>query len=79
MTETVSVQLDVPEELRAGLAQLASLSGQSPATIAATALAHYLDWRLPHLLELEEAIAAADRGEFATAQEVSAVFAKYGA
>jgi RHH-type transcriptional regulator, rel operon repressor / antitoxin RelB len=39
-------------------------------------LRNYLTWRAPQLLDLQEAIAAADRGEFASDEEVSGFFAK---
>lgn len=48
--------------------------GQSKATIAANAISDYLDWRIPQTEDLEKAIAAADRGEFANEEEVQAFF-----
>jgi predicted transcriptional regulator len=53
--------------------------GQSKAQIAANAIEDYLDWRIPQLADLKKAIAAADRGEFASDEEVEAVFKKFGA
>jgi predicted transcriptional regulator len=46
---------------------------------AANALSDYLDWRIPQIENLKLAIAAADRGEFASDEEVEATFKKYGA
>ena len=66
-------------ELKDRLDKYAALAGQSKATIAANALSDYLDWRIPQIENLKLAIAAADRGEFATDTEVDAVFKKYGA
>ncbi len=57
----------------------ADMVGQSKAQIAANAIEDYLDWRIPQIADLKLAIAAADRGEFATDEEVEAVFKKYGA
>ena len=37
-----------------------------------------LDWRIPQMRSLDEAVAAVDRGEFASAAEVLAVFGRYG-
>lgn len=36
-------------------------------------------WRLPQLLDLQEAIVAADNGEFASKDEVDEWFARHGA
>ena len=46
--------------------------------VSLEALAEYLDWRLPQMQDLEQAIEAADRGEFASPAKVAAVFARYG-
>ncbi|MBP6404464.1 MAG: hypothetical protein LCH79_04565 [Proteobacteria bacterium] len=69
----------VSPELKARLDAYAEMVGQSKATIAANAISDYLDWRIPQTEALKEAIAAADRGEFASDEEVEAVFRKYGA
>lgn len=69
----------VSPELKARLDSYAEMVGQSKATIAANAISDYLDWRIPQIEDLKKAIAAADRGEFASDEEVEAVFRKYGA
>lgn len=69
----------VSAELKARLDSYAEMVGQSKATIAANAISDYLDWRIPQTEDLKKAIAAADRGEFASDEEVEAVFRKYGA
>jgi predicted transcriptional regulator len=69
----------VSPELKERLDNYAAMVGQSKATIAANALSDYLDWRIPQTENLKLAIAAADRGEFATDAEVEATFKKYGA
>jgi predicted transcriptional regulator len=61
------------------LTQLAALTGESEDAIKAEALRHYLNWRLPQQRALQAAIVAADRDEFASADEVRARFARYGA
>lgn len=75
--EQFNVRVDAG--LKARLDAYADAVGQSRATIAANALSDYLDWRIPQVEDLKLAIAAADRGEFASDEEVSAVFAKHGA
>lgn len=64
----------VSPELKARLDTYAEMVGQSKATIAANAISDYLDWRIPQTQALKEAIAAADRGEFASDEEVEAFF-----
>ncbi len=81
MTTAAKEQFNVrvSPDIRARLDVYAELVGQSKATITANALSDYLDWRIPQAQALKEAIAAADRGEFASDAEVEAVFEKYGA
>ena len=69
----------VSPELKPRLDGYAEMVGQSKATIAANAISDYLDWRIPQIEDLKKAIAAADRGEFASEEEVDTVFRKYGA
>jgi predicted transcriptional regulator len=66
-------------ELLNKLDAYAEMVGQPRASIAAQALEDYLDWRIPQIADLKEAIASMDRGEFASDDEVEAVFKKYGA
>lgn len=73
------LNLRVTPELKERLDKYATLAGQSKADIAVNALNDYLDWRIPQIENLKLAIAAADRGEFASDAEVEAVFKKYGA
>jgi predicted transcriptional regulator len=82
-TPTVSAKeqfnVRVSPELKVRLDNYAAMVGQSKATIAANALSDYLDWRIPQIENLKLAIAAADRGEFASDEEVETTFKKYGA
>src|SRR5664280_2752098 len=45
-----------------------------PKRSAMEALREYLDWRTPQIADLRKAIAAADDGDFASDEEVAAVF-----
>jgi predicted transcriptional regulator len=74
-----SLDVAVSPELKARLDSYAQLTGEPEAHIAAEAIAQYLDWRVPQAQDLQEAIAAADRGEFASDEEVEAVFRNHGA
>ena len=69
----------MPVDLQQALHNFSLMSGQSPAAITETALRDYLTWRAPQLLDLQEAIAAADREEFVSDEEANTFFAKYDA
>ncbi|WP_295990134.1 hypothetical protein [Rugamonas sp.] len=79
MSRTVHIAVELTPELEHKLHELAALPGQSLALIAQDALKHYVAWRSPQLADLAEAIAAADRGEFASDEEVNAVLSRYDA
>lgn len=73
----VSVRL--PNELKDRMETYAQLTGRTKSHVAMEALAAYLDDRIPQIEDLKQAVLAADRGEFASDEEVASVFAKYGA
>jgi predicted transcriptional regulator len=69
----------LPAELKTRLENYAQLVGRPQASVASEALADYLDWRVPQVKALRKAIAKADRGEFASAEEVEQFFKRYEA
>ena len=71
----VSVRL--PNELKDRMETYAQLTGRTKSHVAMEALAAYLDDRIPQIEDLKEAVQAADRGEFASDEEVAAVFARH--
>ena len=71
----VSVRL--PTELKDQMENYAQLTGRTKSYVAMEALTEYLTWRIPQIEDLKEAIAAADRGDFATDAEAAAVFSRY--
>ena len=77
-TKDSQVSLRLPSELKDRVERYAQMTGRSKSYVAMQALAEYLDWRLPQMQDLGQAIAAADRGEFATEAEVATVFKRYG-
>jgi len=79
MAKKLNIEVQLTPELERAVDKLATLSGQAIALITEDALKHYVAWRTPQLADLEEAIAAADRGEFASDDEVNAVFNRYDA
>lgn len=71
----VSVRL--PLGLKDQMETYAQLTGRTKSYVAMEALTEYLAWRIPQIEDLKEAIAAADRGEFASDAEVAAEFSRY--
>ncbi|MHB1093763.1 CopG family ribbon-helix-helix protein [Thiobacillus sp.] len=69
----------LPAALKTRLETYAQLVGRSQAMVASEALADYLDWRVPQVEALKQAIVAADRGEFASDSEVEAFFKRHEA
>jgi predicted transcriptional regulator len=76
-TKDSQVSLRLPGELKERIESYALMTGRSKSHVAMEALADYLDWRLPQVADLKQAIAAADRGEFASDAEVQSVLARY--
>lgn len=71
---TAQFNVRLPAELKTRLENYAQLVGRPQATVASEALADYLDWRTPQIEALKQAVAAADRGEFSSADEVARFF-----
>ena len=71
----MSVRL--PDALKEAVTHYAALTGRSTSHVAMEALREYLDWRTPQIEDLRKAVAAADAGEFASDEDVSAVFDRY--
>lgn len=79
MNDNLNIEIAMSLELKEAMDKIESLSGQPAESIARDALNHYVAWRVPQLLDLQEAIAAADNGDFASKDEVDEWFARYGA
>jgi predicted transcriptional regulator len=76
-TKDSQVSMRLPGELKGRIESYAQMTGRTKSHVAMEALAEYLDWRLPQVADLKEALAAADRGEFAGDDEVQAVLARF--
>lgn len=74
---TAQFNVRLPTELKTRLESYAQLVGRPQANVASDALADYLDWRIPQIQALQQAVAAADRGEFAGADELEQFFRRY--
>lgn len=76
-TKDSQMSIRLPDALKEETATYAALTGRSTSHVAMEALREYLDWRTPQIEDLRKAIAAADAGEFASDEEVGAVFDRY--
>lgn len=75
MTAAFTIRLD--DETLAKLDALAADTDRSRNWLAAKAIETYIELNSWQIERIKEGIAQADRGEFATEEEVEAVFAKY--
>ena len=69
----------LPVSTYSRLSELTNSTGRSKTFLAVEALDAYLEQQAWQIAEIKAGLAEADRGEFATEEEVRNVFAKYGA
>lgn len=65
-------------ELHGQLEQLVQATGRSKSFLTVEALKTYVHQEQWQIADVQAGLQEADRGEFASAEEVSAVYAKYG-
>lgn len=68
----------LPMELHGQLEQLVQATGRSKSFLTVEALKSYVGQEQWQIADIQDGSQEADRGEFATSDEVNAVFAKYG-
>lgn len=75
----MSDTLDIPLELSNRVRAIAARTNLTPSQVIADALenGHSLEWQENFIAQIEAAIAEADRGEFATEDEIRQVREKY--
>ena len=74
---TINVRL--PEALYNQIEELAKATARSKSFLAIDALTNYVQTESWQIRDIHDGIKEADAGDFATEQEVKAVFSKYGA
>jgi RHH-type rel operon transcriptional repressor/antitoxin RelB len=74
---TINVRL--PEALYNQIEELAKATARSKSFLTLDALTNYVQTESWQIRDIHEGIKEADSGEFATEQQVKAVFSKYGA
>lgn len=78
VTKDAQINLRLPAELKSRVDAYAQRTGRSKSFVAVEALSEYLAWRVPQIEDLTLALKDADQGDFATEEEVNALFAKHG-
>ncbi|UTF49993.1 CopG family ribbon-helix-helix protein [Desulfomicrobium sp. ZS1] len=73
---TVTARLS--EETALKLSQLAQTTNRSKSFIVAQALEHFLDEQAWQVAQIQESLAQADEGKFASSIEVQEAFGKWG-
>ncbi|MCJ2165241.1 MULTISPECIES: ribbon-helix-helix protein, CopG family [unclassified Pseudodesulfovibrio] len=73
-----TVTARIPEETATKLNDLAKATNRSKSFLVANALEQFLDEQAWQVSRINESVAQADAGEFATDSEVKQAFAKWG-
>ena len=76
---TKAINVRLPEALYDQIEQLAKATARTRSFLAIDALTRYVERESWQIRDIHEGIKEADAGEFATDNQVEAVFAKYGA
>ena len=77
MVDTAVLTLRVPVEVKDQLDKLADATHRSKSYLAGEAIRQYLDLQAWQIGEIQQAIAEADAGDFASDDEVEAVVRKH--
>lgn len=67
----------LPQEVKMRLDRLASATARSKSWLASEAIARYVETQEWQIAEIEQGVRDADAGDFASTDEVAAVFAKW--
>lgn len=70
------ISLNLPEDLSTSLSDLAHTNGQTVSYLAMDILRDYIEHERTLTAQIEQAVEAADRGEFATDDKVAAMRAR---
>jgi len=74
--KTLNIRL--PAEVHEQIERLTKVTGRSKSFLAMEALQSYLAAQAWQIADIQDAIAEADNGEFASDKEVADIFAKHG-
>jgi RHH-type rel operon transcriptional repressor/antitoxin RelB len=74
---TTRMTVELPLEVKERLEGLARVTDQSESRLATEAIASYVDLQEWQIRQIEEGLREADAGDFASDEEVAAVFARW--
>ena len=77
--QTRTINVRVPISLFNQLDELATATARTKSFVTVEALSNYLEAQAWQVKEVQDAMAEAESGDFATDEQVNAVFAKYDA
>ena len=75
--ETAILTLRVPQEIKDQLSKLAEVTHRSQSFLGGEAIRRYIDLESWQLAEIQQALAEADAGDFASDAELNAVIKKH--
>ena len=78
MTAEKMLNVRLPAELHGKLERLTQVTGRTKSFLAVQALTSYVETEAWQVRDIEAGLAEADRGEFASAEEVASFFAEHG-
>lgn len=79
MSQSTTMTIRLEPELKSRLDKLASVTHRSKSFLAAEAVREFIEINEWQIQELKAAIKEADAGDFASDQDIDAVFSKWGA
>ena len=79
MSQSTTMTIRLEPELKTRLDKLASVTHRSKSFLASEAVREFIELNEWQIQELKAAIKEADAGDFASDQDVEAVFSKWGA
>ncbi len=78
MPQTTTMTIRLEPELKARLDKLSETTHRSKSFLAAEAVREFIELNEWQIQEIEAAVKEADAGDFASDQEIQAVFTKWG-
>lgn len=77
MAKTTTMTVRLPESIKARLDRLASATDRSKSWLASDAITSYVEAHEWQIAEIEQGLREADAGDFASTDEVAAVFDRW--
>jgi RHH-type transcriptional regulator, rel operon repressor / antitoxin RelB len=72
-----TLNLRIPSDVHEQLSELTRATGRSKSFLALEALQSYLSYQTWQLAEIQDGLAEAERGEFASDEEIARILNKY--